>query len=412
MKNNLYVIHIKAIFSDKLTWIIMIFSFFALFLIINNFSINSVERSSIPIGVLNLDQGKSADELVDNMKEIPALFIFQGSETELKELLYKDEIRAYFIIKAGYEKSIQAGNTDELITMNYLEADESAKILSDIIAGEMLYKICLFKGYNLYHSLPKDTADKSNSITQTKPNNVLSEEEYMQYADSLMTKPDFNFAFDISMKNIKNQVFKDEINNSILYLQAIWGIVAMLLSFTAMLMTAGAVLEKESGILSRVKISLLQPYHMDLTHFVAAFTVQSIFASFLCICLIGKTGKLTTVHMALLFLSLELFSAVMILWFLILGKLSRSTGRYQFISIISVLFFGILGFLYLMSGFIDNKILNITKIIPNYWFIEEFTDIILNKNLQDIPYLSYIKFMITVCGLFVINEFISKRQYR
>ncbi len=402
----------KAIFSDKLTWIIMILSSLIFLLIINNLSINAGERSSIPIGVLNLDRSESADELIGNIKEIPALYLYEASENELKELLFKEEIRAYFVIKKGYEKSIQAGNTDELITMHYLEADQSAKILSDIIAGEMLYKICLYKGYNLYHSLPEKDFYKSDSSSDARINNSLTEEEYMTYTESLTAMPDFDFAFDIKMINVTNKNNECKIENSILYLQAIWGIVAMLLSFTAMLMTAGGVLEKEMGILSRVKLSLMRSFSMDLSHFGAAFTVQSILAFFLCFLINGKLGNLSLSQVSLLFLSLEMFSAVMILWFLFLGKLSSGTGRYQLIGIISILVFGITGFLYLMTGFIDNKLLNITKIIPNCWFIEEFTDIILNKNLQDMPFISYIKFIMTACGLLIINSLISKRQYR
>jgi len=186
----------------------------------------------------------------------------------------------------------------------------------------------------------------------------------------------------------------------------------MLLSFTAMLMTAGSVMEKEMGILSRVKLSLMKSYTMDLSHFGAALTVQSIISFFLCFLLKGKIGNLSLNQVVLLFLSLEMFSALMIVWFLFLGKLSGRTGRYQLFGVISILVFGIMGFLYLMSGFIDDKLLNITKIIPNCWFIEEFTDIILNKNLQDVPFISCLEFIMTACGLLALNGLISKRQYR
>jgi ABC-2 type transport system permease protein len=412
MKNNLYLFRMKAIFSDRLTWIIMIVSSLIFLFIINNLSMSAGERSSIPIGVLNLDRSETADELIESIKEIPALYVYEGSEKELKQLLYKEEIRAYFIIKEGYEKSIQAGNTDGLITMHYQEADESAKILSDIIAGDMLYKICLFKGYNLYHSLPEKGVNRSDSSADTKINNRLTEEEYMTHAKALEAMPDFDFAFDIRMIDVMNKNNEGKIENSILYLQAIWGIVAMLLSFTAMLMTAGSVMEKEMGILSRVKLSLMKSYTMDLSHFGAALTVQSIISFFLCFLLKGKIGNLSLNQVVLLFLSLEMFSALMIVWFLFLGKLSGRTGRYQLFGVISILVFGIMGFLYLMSGFIDDKLLNITKIIPNCWFIEEFTDIILNKNLQDVPFISCLEFIMTACGLLALNGLISKRQYR
>ncbi len=411
MKNNLYVFRMKAVFSDKLTVVIMLLSALCFFFLINNLSLHAEERSSIPIGVVNLDRSESANELVENIKEVPAFFVYEGGESELKALLYKEEIRVYFIIKEGYEKSIQAGSTDKLIDMYYPKEDASAKLLSDIIAGEMLYKICLYKGYQSYQFLPRNNTGKNTSDPETREDNRLSEKEYADYAKSLEARPDFAFAFDISLVNINNGDFEGKIDNSVLYLQAVWGIIAMLLSFTAMLITAGSVLEKETGIQRRAKISLLRPYSMDFSHFGAAFTVQSILAFFLCYVLHGKTESLLKQDIQLFFL-LELFSGVMILWFLFLGKLSERLGRYQLIGVISNLIFGLLGFLYLLEGFIDKNLLNISKIIPNCWFIEEFTDIILKTNLQGIPYISFIKFIIAACGLLILNGLISKRQNR
>ncbi len=410
MKDNLYAFRMKAIFSDKITWFITVLTLLVSLFLINNLSGNAGERSSVPIGLVNLDRSESADELTGKIKEVPALYVYEKEERELKELLYKEEIRAYFIIKAGYEKSIREGKTEELITMYFTEGDESAKILSDIIAGEMLHKICMYKSYHLYRSLPFKDTDKNDFNSETA-NNRLSEKEYAAYSNSLAATPDFDFAFDMRMINTSNQNQEREINNSVLYLQAVWGIIAMLLSFTAMLMTAGSVFEKESGIQRRLKVSVIKPYTMDISHFGAAFTVLSILSLFLCGVLIGKTGDLSMNRAIPLFLSLELFSMVMILWFLFLGKLTGRTSRYQLFGVISIFAFGLLGFLYMVEDFTKDKLLNISKIIPNRWFIEGFTDIILNKNLQGIPYISYAGFIISAMGLLILNGFINKRQY-
>ncbi len=409
MKNNLYIFRLKAILNDKLTCGILIISLFLFLFIINNFSIHAEERSSIPIGILNLDQSESSKELIKNLKKVPSFYVYEGSAEYLKELLLKEQIRAYLIIHKEYENSIQMGKTDELVTMNYLDGDESAKILSDIIAGEMLYKICLYKGYNEYQFLPwKDNSFRLDS----DPGKKLSRNEYMDYVNSLMVSPDFDFAFDISMVNTDNRNTGNKIENTILYLQVIWGIIAMLLGFTAMLMSVGAVLEIETGIRKKTGITLFGPFSLDLSHFTAVLTLQSTFSIVLLASLAGKFTNLSVRQILLLFLLLELFSGVMILWFLIIGKLAGKAGRYQFIGIICILSFGFFGFLTITAGFLSNELLKISKIIPNSWFIDEFTAIILNKNLQGITYISYIKFIITACGLLIINRLLSKRQYR
>jgi ABC-2 type transport system permease protein len=381
----------------------MAVSVISFLIVINNLSFHAKERSSVPVGIINLDQSKSAKDLVEAIKKVPALYVYEGEESELKNLLYKEEIRAYFILKEGYEKSIRIGKTNELVTMYYLEGDESAKILSDMIAGEMLYKICLYKGYNLYKTLP---------FTDGTTKRELTEQEYTGYTDSLLTTPEFDFAFDIRIVNSNNEDLAGKIDNSILYLQAVWGIAAMLFSFMAMLMTAVTVYEKEQGIRQRVKIALNKHYYMDLSHFTVTFCLLSILALLLSLSLFFQVPELGLSGALRSFFLSELYSAVMILWFLLLGNLTVRTVRYQFLGVFSVLIFGLLGFFSLAAGFFDNKLLNISKIIPNCWFIKEFTVIILNTNLEDLPYISYIKFIITACGLLIINGFISKRQYR
>ncbi|WMJ87907.1 ABC transporter permease [Anaerocolumna sp. MB42-C2] len=408
MKNNLYTLRIKAILNDKLTCGILMISLLLFLYIINNFSIHAEERSSIPIGILNLDQSESSKDLIMDLRKVPSFYVYEGSKEYLNGLLLKEQIRAYLIIHKEYEKSIQIGKTEDLITMYYSAGDETAKILSDIIAGEMLYKICLYKGYNKYQFLP--WKDYSSQLT-LKQNKMLTWNDYNAYANSLMNSPDFDFGFNISMINTDNRNNGSKIDNSILYQQVIWGIIAMLLGFTAMLMSLGAVLEIESGIRNKAGISLLGPFSLDLSYFTAAFTLQSIFCIVLLASLAGKFGNLTIKQVLLLFLLLELFSGVMILWFLLIGKLSERAGRFQLISIICILLFGLLGFLSITAGFLGNELLNISKIIPNSWFIDEFTAIILNKNLQGITNISYIKFIITACGLLIINRLLSKKQY-
>ena len=203
-----------------------------------------------------------------------------------------------------------------------------------------------------------------------------------------------------------------EIPNSILYLEAVWGITAMLLSFLAMVMTSGMVFEKELGIRQRAKITLIKPYALDLSHFGVAFSILSLLAVLICMSLSRQIPDFIPAQAVRIFLLTELFALVMVLWFGLLGKLAGTTEKYQIIGIVSVLIFGFFGFIPIIAGFLAKDILNISKFIPNCWFITEFTDIILNTNLKNILNNSYLYFMITACGLFVLHGLINKRQYR
>jgi hypothetical protein len=207
---------------------------------------------------------------------------------------------------------------------------------------------------------------------------------------------EFDFAFDIKMIQISDPNRDEEIPNSILYLEAVWGITAMLLSFLAMVMTAGMVFEKEQGIRQRAKIALVKPYVLDFSHFGAVFSILSLLAVLICLSLSRQIPNFIPAQAVRIFLLTEMFAVVMVLWFGLLAKLAGTTGKYQTMGIVSVLIFGFFGFV---------------PFIPNCWFIKEFTDIILNTNLKNISNNSYPDFMITACGLFVLHGLINKRQY-
>lgn len=402
MKNNLFVLRLKALFADKITCMILLITVLIFLLIINSLSFHAGDRSSIPVGILDLDQSSSTKELVKNLQEVPSLYVYEGTEKELRELLQKNEIKAYFILHSGYEDRIRAGKTDGLIAMNFMEGDESAKILSDIVAGEMLYKLCQYKGFRRYASLKQGGGNTFGQLTA---------DEYLDYTDRFLSMQEFDFAFDIKMIQISDPDRDEEIPNSILYLEAVWGITAMLLSFLAMVMTAGMVFEKEQGIRQRTKIALVKPYVLDFSHFGTAFSILSLLAVLICLSLSRQIPNFIPTQAVRIFLLTELFAVVMVLWFGLLAKLADTTGKYQTMGIVSVLIFGFFGFVPLIAGFLAKDILNISKFIPNCWFIKEFTDIILNTNLKNISNNSYPDFMITACGLFVLHGLINKRQY-
>jgi hypothetical protein len=267
------------------------------------------------------------------MKQVPSLYVYEEDETSLKKLLHSEQLSAIFVIEEGYEKAIQAGKTDELITMFYLKNNGTVKIISDIFAGEMLYKIGLYKGYNLYKALPFSRVDESTDSEEGElVSHRFSEHEYLEYAQGLTKSTDFDFGFDISMINVeRNKEISDKLNNSVIYQQIIWGILGMLLSFIAMIMATGIVIDKEIGLDKRIGISLLRTRKVDFSHLGAMLTVLSIFSLILCILVGSKVPDFNLLIGASLYLLMLLFSLVMGLWFVLLGKVIRKVGKYQYI---------------------------------------------------------------------------------
>lgn len=361
--NNIYLFRMKLIFQDKMTCIVMSFTLLLFLFIMNSLSLGAQEKSSIPIGLINLDHSESAEQLAESVRHVPALFVYEGDKTSLMKLLNEEQINAIFVIKEGYEKSIQIGKSNKLITMYYLEDNKTAKIISDIIAGEMLFKISLYKGFNLYKALPfnKGKNDNPDSEIGVLDPKRYKEQEYLNYAQKLLESSDYNFSFDINLVNVeKNEEVGEKLDNSIIYQQIIWVILGMLISFVAMFMVAGIVLDKEMGLDKRIRISLLRIRTVDYSHLIAILTVLSIYSLLLCILVGSKLKDFTLRQGGSLYLLVLLFSLCLGLWFILLGKVIHQVGRYQYIGSFSILLFGFIGFLYLVKGIVNSELLNIS----------------------------------------------------
>jgi ABC-2 type transport system permease protein len=395
---RLMLIRMKLIVHNRFNLCVLLVSIGVFLLIVNSLSLGAKERSNIPIGLLNLDESDTAQQLVENIKAVPALYVYETKEEgALKKLLSDEEILTYFVIQKGYETAIKSGKLNELIKMYYLENNNSVKVISDIFAGEMLYKICLYKGVNIYKKLPIN----KNSF----------EVEYQQYADSIKNSTDFDFTFDISLIDFSNNMLKHkEIENTLLYQQIIMGILGMLLGFIAMFISSGTIIDKENGIDKRIRISSIHARAMDMSQLL----IQMLLLGFLSILFTGILYYRFQLHykqLVWIYFLILIFSLLYGFWFMILGKLLQQVGKYQTLGIFSIFFFGLMGYLYLFRGFLNLKLLNILKFVPNSWFIHGFTDIILN-DFSKMKYYLLTQVIIMVIILFIINEFIGRRQRR
>lgn len=414
------LIRMKLIIMNKFNLFVLLFSLGVFVLLINSLSLGAKERSNIPIGLVNLDYSKTANQLVNNVKAVPALYVYEEREEKLKELLYNEEIQAYFIIKEGYEAAIKEGKLNDIIEMYYLDNNNAVKIISDIFAGEMLYKICSYKGINIYKELSfnwdENFAD-TNSLNQQNDSlnqyQELIEEEYEQYADSIKDSPELEFTFDIKLWNLSNNTLQQaEIQNSLLYQQIIVGILGMLIAFIAMFLSSGTVIDKENGIDNRIRISALKVSELAMSQILLTTIIQGSMSFIFTIILYIRFEFGHYLQFVSLYLLILLFSFLYVLWFMLIGKLINGVGKYQVMGVFSIFIFGIMSFLHLFRGFFHFKILNILKFVPNSWFIDGFTDIILKNNFYGIKFYTLIQLIITAFMLILINEIIGRRQIR
>jgi ABC-2 type transport system permease protein len=325
--------------------------------------------SSLPVGVVDYDNSNSSKQLVFGLQKVETLRIIEADEVKLQKLLLDEMITSIFVIEEGYEKKIKSGNLMEIITMYYKKDNKSASILSDIIAGEMIYPVCYYKALRYYEQIPFGE-------------NKLTVAAYESYMDKLVgSSKDFDFAFRLVYEIPGGKAESGQkLSNSVLYNQFIFGILGILIAFIAMFLLSGIVRDKENGVEIRLRISRFQLLKRDLGDMLALFVAEGcvavLFAGIVCYQLQAKDGLLWISIYLLLILNAFVIGTVLLL----IEKIIKRIHIYQVVSSLLILLSGGLGFYRLLTGFYQSYADNMIKIIPNSWFIQGFTDIIVDSS--------------------------------
>jgi ABC-2 type transport system permease protein len=321
--------------------------------------------SSLPVGVVDYDKSDSSKQLVLSLQKVETLRIAVKSEPELQKLLMDEVITSIFIIEKGYEDKLKAGDLKKIITMYYKEDNKSASILSDIIAGEMIYPVCFYKSLRYYRQLPFDGS-------------MLTDLQYEEYMEKLLeSSKDFDFAFrTIYEAPGKKMAAGQQLSNSVLYNQLIFGILGIFIAFIAMFLMSGTVLEKEMGVEVRLRISRFHIVKRDFGNIIVLLVTEGVLAILFSWLIYNHLHIKDGILWTSIYLLLLLNALVLGLILLLIAKMIKKMHIYQVVSSVLILLTGGLGFYHLLTGFYQGYTDNMLKFIPNSWFIQGFTDII------------------------------------
>lgn len=362
-------LRLRLILKDRLTLLVLAVSLLIFIVIISSLSTAAEDYSSIPIGIADQDRSIESKALIRRVSALKAFRVEEGDEEKLNKLLLDDMIFAMFVIEEGYEEGLVKGRPEETIAVHIAAGDEASQAIADIIAGEMMYSVCLYKSINYYEGIRFDGSR-------------LTEKAYKAYMDDLLRRStDFDFAFDIvhedpGAKGEQKLVPK----NSLIYNQVISGIIGSMLSFLAMFIISQIVRERETGVNARLKVSKLSILKQDAGNFLAAAVTESLPAVIMSILICRKLYPGNALVFMSFFSLAILFACLQAALFLIISKCIASTAVYQTASSIMILaasglgFFGLVNKIYVQLPGIP------LKLIANNWFIRGFTDIILYGN--------------------------------
>ncbi|BBF42046.1 putative membrane protein [Lachnospiraceae bacterium KM106-2] len=362
-------LNIKLLLSNRPA-IVLFVVLSVLFIVLSSGLSNEAEkRSSIPVGILDRDKTGLSERFLKGLKTSEALYLIPGSDTELEKMLEDEKIKAYFVIERGYEKKIEKGQTNGVVSMYYLKENSAVSILTDLAAKYMISDIAFYKSYLMYQSLGTDYE-------------IQTKKQYATRLDQIESDDNFKFSIETKIENRKGMEQHEEVKNDLLYRQVIIGMLAVFLAFLIMFLIFGV--RKEKMVTRRLILTGISPSidHIGTISSVLlclspAFLVISILLSNV----IQKSGLVAYIE---IFIMLLLFSWVSAELFYLLSQMCEKVIAYQFIGSLLLLGIGGVSLLTILANLISGEILKIAKITPNYWFIKRFTDIIVKRNGFDL----------------------------
>ncbi len=354
-----YLLRLKLLLRDKTALICYGLAVAVIVSVILGLNMHSEERSSLPIGLINEDNSPESENLRKEILKSKALYVYEGSRDYLQSLFLDGYINSLFIIKEGYGDNVKLGNTAELISIYSAEDDKISTVVGDIIAGCMLFEICIDKTYNRYMALNKlDGIEK------------LTYSEYCEYVEELSGDDSFAFSFDVSYIDAgTGATSAHDVTNGMVYRQMIAGMLAMLIMLIAFCSCNAIAGEYESGVRRRL-------FTIGRNVFLAGFREISAVATFMLPMIIlmsvlflkCMTGT-EVIKLLCLNICFMLFGTLL---FYILVRLSKNVFMYQFVSSFVVIGFGILGFISVFEGLLGSEIFGAT---PIAYYIELFIGI-------------------------------------
>ena len=354
-----FVLRIKLLLADRIASVCYALCVIVMISVFFNMNLHASDTSRVPMGLLCESDGTFAKKLTDRLIESDALRVTTGTMEELSALLMDGYIGSIFVIPKDYDDKLRDGVREKLVKVITPSDDTSSIIVQDIVAGYMMYDVCLFRTYDEYMSLPDMGVER------------LSETEFADYVAAVASDPDYGFDFDIEYVDIgKADNTEVNITTAMIYRQIIAGLIGMLLLVLVVCGCNGFALEHGQSIAKRRKTlgsSRSLAYVLEMFAVFLYLTPAVILSSLI---MIGESGPGGAV---IIFLLGEALCAFFILICFLLARIVGSASSYQLVGTIVCLVLGACGFINTFSGIVGTPVFGAT---PVALYIKGFADML------------------------------------
>lgn len=351
---SIYRLRLKILAADRITGVFLLLTSAVIIAVMISLNIHAVSASRIPVGLVLEDDSRYALELKDKICSNDCLEIHEGSFEYLTTLLKDGYINSIFVVNKNYGEALVQGKTVNLINVYSCRDDRISVLLQDIVAGEMMYEVCVNKTLETYMDLKPPHDDT-----------VHSEESYISYAESLKNDESFDFSFIIETESVGASK-SAQVENALVYRQVIMGILALLLMLTAFCICNVIAGEYETQIPKRLKTapafnSLLQGFKKRASELLAILTFAAPVSVLSVVLLwLSDTGHNGSVFILILInLAFTLFASIL---FYLMAIIAKSGSAYQSAGCILIIALGVCGFLSIFEGIAGTGIFKYTPV--------------------------------------------------
>lgn len=323
------------------------------------FGMNEVkeEKSKITIGVTDEDASALSALVTDRLHKVELFEIIQGEKEMLLEQLSLGELSAVCVIRDGYEEAVAKGKTDDLILV--YQTEEGVMLLTDMLAVVMMEEICSAKGYQMLASY----LDASRCPTL---------EEYRTYVSAYLSKEMFDFSFDISYRSGNDA--GEVPGNEIVYVQAIFAIAALIMSFLAVYAVLPYQRMLHGTMQGRIASLPVGRITVAAGNAMAAAAFVILFALAFVLCFAWRNGFDFFAFLSFLVCTC-MYVCVIVTIMVLAGIVLRSECAYQVTMLVVVLLLGICGLFSIVDGILLPE--GMSVFTPNGWYVREMTEIYL-----------------------------------
>ena len=387
-------LRIKLLCSSKRLVGVFILFFLLTGLIMFSYEEEVYEKSSIPIGIVDLDNTSITKDIIDEINNSGLIRVINGTEEELFSKLNKNEIFSIFVYEKGFSQKLLSLDTDEIITDYYSSNNKLTKIISDVVLAGMIDEICYTYCYKSYY--------KNKRLYS----NVYATEEYKEHMTDIYKNEDKTLSFRFNVLENKSIIDEEKLDTVLLYKEIIFTI-CMIIS-VVITMIIGNVLINDNVIRAndRFIISNMKPSAVIIGDFISMTFISFIFSLSIVFVQVYKF-KISSIYGTLKFMLLILvFECTISMIYILIARWIEDYVSYQLIGSIAILIIGVCGALYILGFMINDNITTIAKYTPLGILVNGYKNLVMNVNIN-----TNIIVLIIECSIIYMITYIKRWRF-